>query len=121
MPSILISCGTRAVDMLKSLFLFLLNVIPLLIFINLGWVLISCPSLLLHFAEYSNNINQKKNEINKEQQRARKLLGEFVREIDVSCQQGTDKNILGEPRQLVTCCKHSPLLGLRGWEKDSNK
>ena len=67
----------------------------MLIFIKLGRVLISCPSLLLHFAEYSNNINQKKNEINKKQQRARKLLDEFVREIDVSCQ-GKERNILGD-------------------------
>ena len=76
---------------------------------------------VLRFAEYSNNINQKKNEINKKQQRARKLLDEFVREIDVSCQQGRERNILGEQRQLLTCCGHSLLLGLRGWEKDSNK
>ena len=68
----------------------------MLIFIKLGRVLISCPSLLLHFAEYSNNINQKKNEINKKQQRARKLLDEFLREIDVSCQ-GKERNILREP------------------------
>ena len=77
--------------------------------------------MLLRFAEYTNNINQKKNEVNNKQQSARKLLDEFVREIDVSCEQGKEKNILGEPRQLLTCCKHSLLLGLRGWEKDSNK
>ena len=77
--------------------------------------------MLLHFAEYSNNINKKKNEIDEKQQGARKLLDGFVREIDVSCQQGRERNILGEPRQLVTCCKHLPLLGLRGREKDSNK
>ena len=80
-----------------------------------------CSTLLLRFAEYSNNINQKKNEVNKKQQSARKLLDEFVREIDVSCQQGRERNILGEQGQLLTCCKHSLLLGLRGWEKDSNK
>ena len=68
----------------------------MLIFIKLGRVLISCPSLLFHFAEYSNNINQKKNDINKKQQRARKLLDEFLIEIDVSCQ-GKERNILGEP------------------------
>ena len=79
--------------------------------------------MLLHFAEYSNNINKKKNEIDEKQQGARKLLDGFVREIDVSCQQGRERNILGEPRQLVTflSCKHSPLLGPRGWQKDSNK
>ena len=80
-----------------------------------------CSTLLLRFAEYSNNINQKKNEINKKQQSARKLLDEFVREIDVSCQQGRERNILGEQGQLLTCCKHSLLLGFWGWEKDSNK
>ena len=77
--------------------------------------------MLLRFAEYSNNINQKKNEVNKKQQSARKLLDEFVREIDVSCQKGREGNILGEQGQLLTCCEHSLLLGLRGWEKDSNK
>ena len=58
--------------------------------------------MLLRFAEYSNNINQKKNEVNKKQQSARKLLDEFVREIDVSCQQGRERNILGEQEQLLT-------------------
>ena len=98
-------------------------IIPLLIFIKLGRVLISCPSPLLHFAEYYNNINQKKNEINKKQQRARKLVDELVREIDVTCQQGRQRIILGELRQLVTflSSKHSLLLGPRGWQKDSNK
>ena len=40
--------------------------------------------MLLYFAEYSNYINQKKNEINKKQEGARKLLVEFAREIAVS-------------------------------------
>ena len=65
-------------------------------------------------------MNQKKNEINKKQQRARKLLDEFVRGIDVSCQQGRERNILGEQGQLLTSWEHSLLLGLRKWE-DSNK
>ena len=86
-----------------------------------GESFISCSTLLLHFAEHFNNINQKKSEINKKQQSARKLLDEFVREIDVSCQQGRERNILGEQGQLLTCCEHLLLLGLRGWEKDSNK
>ena len=80
-----------------------------------------CSTLLLRFAEYSNNINQKKNEVNKKQQSATKLLDEFAREIDVSCQQGRERNILKEQGQLLTCCKHSLVLDLRGWEKDSNK
>ena len=75
----------------------------------------------LRFAEYSNNINQKKNEVNKKQESATKLLDEFAREIDVSCQQGRERNILKEQGQLLTCCKHSLVLDLRGWEKDSNK
>ena len=76
-------------------------------------LIISCSTVLLHFAEYSNDINQKKNEINKKQQRARKLLDEFVRGIDVSCQQGRERNILGEQGQLLTSWEHSLLLGLR--------
>ena len=86
---------------------FVSNRIPLLIIIKMGRVLIiSCSTVLLHFAEYSNDINQKKNEINKKQQRARKLVDEFVREIDVSCQQGRERNILGEQGQLLTCWEH---------------
>ena len=89
------------------------NRIPLFIIIKMGRVFISCSTLLLNFAEYSNDINQKKNEINKKQQRARKLLDEFVRGIDVSCQQGRERNILGEQGQLLTSWEHSLLLGLR--------
>ena len=71
--------------------------------LSLKWEsIISCSTLLLHFAEYSNNTNQRKKEINTKQQSARKLLDEFVREIDVSCQQGRERNILGEQRQLLT-------------------
>ena len=40
------------------------------------------------FAENFNYINQKKNEIRREQERAKKLINEFVREIDASCEKG---------------------------------
>ena len=40
------------------------------------------------FAENSNYINRKKNEIKREQERAKKLISEFVREIDASCEKG---------------------------------
>ena len=40
------------------------------------------------FAENSNYINRKKNEIKREQERAKKLINEFVREIDASCEKG---------------------------------
>ena len=59
---------------------------------------ISRPSLLLYFAEFSNYINQKKNEINKKQEGARKLLLEFTREIKDSCQ-GKKRRILRKPEQ----------------------
>ncbi|KAM7441448.1 hypothetical protein ABFA07_009488 [Porites harrisoni] len=39
--------------------------------------------------EYSNYINKKKNKINKKQEGARKLLVEFAREIEASCQELT--------------------------------
>ena len=64
------------------------------------------------FAEYSNYINQKKNEINKKQEGARKLLVEFAREIEASCQ-GNKRRILRKPEQrararrlldVLDCC-----------------
>ena len=54
--------------------------------------------MLLYFAEFSNYINQKKNEINKKQEGARKLLLEFTREIKDSCQ-GKKRRILRKPEQ----------------------
>ena len=56
--------------------------------------------LLLHFADYSNYINEKKNEINKKQERARKLIDEFVKDTEAICQ-GREKDILRVPGQLV--------------------
>ena len=54
--------------------------------------------MLLYFAEFSNYINQKKNEINKKQEGARKLLVEFVREIEDRCK-GKKRRILRKPEQ----------------------
>ena len=46
----------------------------------------SCVSLLLTFsADYAYNIKQKKEEITKEQETAKKIIDEFVKEIEVSC------------------------------------
>ena len=65
------------------------------------------------FADYSNYINEKKNEINKKQERARELIDEFVEDTEASCQ-GREKDIPRVPGQLVgttgffTCCKRSP-------------
>ena len=43
------------------------------------------------FAENSTSyINRKKNEIKREQERAKKLINEFVREIDASCEKGNE-------------------------------
>ena len=44
------------------------------------------------FAENSmtNYINRKKNEIKREQEQAKKLINEFVREIDASCEKGNE-------------------------------
>ena len=48
--------------------------------------LVSCVSLLLTFsADYANNIKKKKEEITKEQETAKKIIDEFVKEIEVSC------------------------------------
>ena len=52
------------------------------------------------FADYSNYINEKKNEINKKQERARKLIDEFVEDTEASCQ-GREKDILRVPGQLL--------------------
>lgn len=46
----------------------------------------SCVSLLLTFsADYADNIRQKKEEITKEQETAKKVIDEFLKEIEVSC------------------------------------
>ena len=46
----------------------------------------SCVSLLLTLsADYADNIKQKKEEITKEQETAKKMIDEFVKEIEVSC------------------------------------
>ena len=46
----------------------------------------SCVSLLLTFsADYADNIKQKKEKITKEQETAKKIIDEFVKEIEVSC------------------------------------
>ena len=36
-------------------------------------------------AEYADNIMQKKEEITKEQETAKKIIDEFLKEIEVSC------------------------------------
>lgn len=41
------------------------------------------------FPDYSNYIDRKKNEIKREQERARNFTNEFVREIEASCERGT--------------------------------
>ena len=50
------------------------------------------------FADYSNYINGKKNEINKKEERARKLVNEFAENTEASCQ-GKEKDILRVPGQ----------------------
>lgn len=46
----------------------------------------SCVSLLLTFsADYADDMKQKKEEITKEQETAKKIIDEFVKEIEVSC------------------------------------
>ena len=46
----------------------------------------SCVSLLLTFsAVYADNIKQKKEDIRKEQETAKKIIDEFVKEIEVHC------------------------------------
>ena len=50
------------------------------------------------FADYSNYINEKKNKINKKEERARKLVNEFAENTEASCQ-GKEKDILRVPGQ----------------------
>ena len=38
----------------------------------------------------TNYINRKKNEIKRKQEQAKKLIKEFVREIDASCEKGNE-------------------------------
>ena len=59
---------------------------------------VQIPILLYYyvFADYSNYINEKKNEINKKQERVRKLNEEVVEDIEASCQ-GKEKDILRVP------------------------
>ena len=60
---------------------------------------VQIPILLFYyvFADYSNYINEKKNEINKKQERVRKLNEEVVEDIEASCQ-GRERDILRVPR-----------------------
>ena len=60
----------------------------------------SYPFLILHFADYSNYINEKKNEINKKQERARKLIDKLFKHAEAICQ-GRERDILRVPGQLV--------------------
>ena len=49
----------------------------------------SCVSLLLTFSsDYADNIMQKKEEITKEQETAKKIIDEFVKKIEVRCGTG---------------------------------
>ena len=66
------------------------------IFIKLERVPI--PILFYHyvFADYSNYIDEKKNEINKKQERAKELINEFAENTEASCQ-GREKDILRVP------------------------
>ena len=52
------------------------------------------------FADYSNYINEKKNEINKKQERAKELINAFAENNEASCQ-GREKDVLRVPGQLV--------------------
>ena len=70
------------------------------IFIKLERVQIPILFYYYIFADYSNYINEKKNEINKKQERARKLISEFAENTEGSCQ-GREKDILRVPGQLV--------------------
>ena len=86
--------------------------------------------MLLYFAEFSNYINQKKNEINKKQEGARKLLVEFAREIEDRCK-GKKRRILRKPEQRAQARRllddwtvvvpeirtFAATWGLHGWEK----
>ena len=70
------------------------------IFIKLERVQIPILFYYYIFADYSNYINEKKNEINKKQERARKLIDEFVKDTEAICQ-GRETDILRVPGQLV--------------------
>ena len=70
------------------------------IFIKLERVQIPILFYYYIFADYSNYINEKKNEINKKQERARELINEFAENTEASCQ-GREKDILRVPGQLV--------------------
>ena len=70
------------------------------IFIKLERVQIPILFYYYIFADYSNYINEKKSETNKKQERARKLIDEFVKDTEAICQ-GREKDILRVPRQLV--------------------
>lgn len=70
------------------------------IFIKLERVQIPILFYYYIFADSSNYINEKKNEINKKQERARKLINEFVENTEVICQ-GREKDILRVPGKLV--------------------
>ena len=70
------------------------------IFIKLERVQIPILFYYYIFADYSNYINEKKNEINKKQERAKELINEFAENNDASCQ-GREKDVLRVPGQLV--------------------
>ena len=70
------------------------------IFIKLERVQIPILFYYYIFADYSNYINEKKNEINKKQERAKELINEFAENTEASCQ-GREKDILRVPGQLV--------------------
>ena len=70
------------------------------IFIKLERVQIPILFYYYIFADYSNYINEKKNEINKKQERARELINEFAENTEASCQ-GREKDILQVLGQLV--------------------
>ena len=84
------------------------------IFIKLERVQIPILFYYYIFADYSNYINEKKDEINKKQERARKFINEFIENTEASCQ-GREKDILRVQGQLVwtngifICCKLSPI------------
>ena len=70
------------------------------IFIKLERVQIPILFYYYIFADYSNYINEKKNEINKKQERARELINEFAENTGANCQ-GREKDILQVTGQLV--------------------
>ena len=70
------------------------------IFIKLERVQIPILFYYYIFADHSNYINEKKNEINKKQERAKELINAFAENTDASCQ-GREKDISRVPGQLV--------------------